>query len=337
MSTPIPLRRRRSDLDATDPEAVRDAILTEVQNEIILAGEPRPRIVLIGDEFTETLDLTTVAKTDPGADLGATFQVLGERPGVEHRFLIFRLQFSDGRRDHQAAMVVHVYEDELLGAILMYQTDPRTGLGQPEPAWRVGDREGLGPFWPTVQPLVEPAPGSRPANLVPAGRPAPEMGACFGELPPDRPLPEGANQLADLAGLISRDRILREGLDGPQVVRFAGRAWEAYLLGPELPSDLDDMIRYLCARDPKADGVALLQLALFPGDGPPQPGLQVVAEQAGKRFEMFGFLEFPEGPAGPKQIGRIVGREVQHPGEGEGWLGVDVDLGWELIPLGGVE
>ena len=337
MSPPIPIRRRRSDLDATDPEAVREAILGEVQNEILLAGEPRPRIVLVGDAFTETLDLTAVSKTDPGADIGATFQALGERPGVEHRLLVFRLQFTDGQREHQAAMVVHIHEDELLGAILMYQTDPRTGLGQPEPAWRVGDREGLGPFWPAVQPLVEPAPGGRPASVIMVGRPEPDIRACFGELPPDKPLPEGAQQLADLAGLISRDRILAEGLDGPQVVRFAGRTWEAWLLGAELPDDLDDMIRHVCSRDPVADGVALLQLALFPGDGPPQPGLQIVAEQAGKRFELFNFLEFPEGPKGPKRIGRIVGREVKHPGDGEGWLGVAPDLNWELRPLGAAE
>ncbi len=337
MLTPIPLRRRRSDLDAADPAAVREAILSEVQNEIVLAGEPRPRIVLVGDEFTETLDLTTVARTDPGADIGATFQLLAERPGVEHQLLVFRLQFTDGKRDHQAAMVVHVHEDELLGAILLYQSDPRTGLGQPEPAWRVGDRDGLGPFWRAVQPLVEPAPGGRPALVVQAGRPTPELRACFGELPPDGPLPETAHQLADLAGLISRDRILAEGLDGPQIVRFAERAWEAYLLGPEPPTDVDDVIRYLCAREPKADGVALLQLALFPGEGPPQPGLQIVAEQAGRRFELFCFLEFPDGPKGPRRLGRVVGREVLHPGEGEGWLGVEVDLGWELKPLDGVE
>ena len=97
------------------------------------------------------------------------------------------------------------------------------------------------------------------------------------------------------------------------------------------------MIRFLCGREPISDGVALLQLALFPDEGPPQPGIQIVAEQAGKRFELFGFLEFPEGPSGPKALGRIVGREVQHPGEGEGWLGVEVDLGWTLTPLGGVE
>ena len=337
MSTPIPLRRRRSVLDTTDPEAVREAILAEVQNEIILAGEPRPRIVLVGDEFTETLDLSTVAKSDPGADIGATFLALAERPGVEHRLLVFRLQFSDGARAYQAAMVVHVFEDELLGAILAYQTDPRTGLGQPEPVWRIGDREGLGPFWPAVQPLVEPAPGGRPASVVVGGRPMPEMGACFGELPPDWPVPEGARQVAEVAGLISRDRILAEGLRGPQIVRFAERAWEAYLLGPELPTDLDDVIRFLCGRDPRADGVALLQLALYPGEGPPQPGLQIVAEQAGRRFELFSFLDFPEGPKGPKKLGRMVAREVQHPGEGEGWLGVEVDLGWELIPLGSVE
>ena len=120
-------------------------------------------------------------------------------------------------------------------------------------------------------------------------------------------------------------------------MRFTGRAWEAYLLGPEPPTDVDDVIRFLCAREPKADGSALLQLALFPGDGPPQPGLQIVAEQAGKRFEMFGFLEFPEGPAGPKRLGRVVGREVLHPGTGEGWLGVAPDLNWELRPLGAAE
>ena len=102
------------------------------------------------------------------------------------------------------------------------------------------------------------------------------MRACFGELPAGKPLPVGANQLADLAGLISRDRILGEGLDGPQVVRFAGHTWDAWLLGPELPTDLDDMVRYVCSREPMADGVALIQLALFPGEGPPQPGLSPV-------------------------------------------------------------
>ncbi len=336
MSTMLPLRRRRSDLDAADPQAVREAVLGQVQDEIVLAGEPRPRIVLVGDDFTETLDLTQLSQRDPEADIGATFQALGRRPGVEHRLLVFRLQFSDGRAARQAAMVVHVHEDELLGALLLYQTDPRTGLGQPAEAWRVGDREGLGPFWPAVQPLVEGS-GGRPAEVMSAGRPIPELRACFGELPPDHPLPEDPRQLADLAGLLSRDRILAEGLDGPQIVRFVERAWEAWLPGPDLPEDLDDLIRHLCWREPRADGVALLQLALFPGEGPPQPGLQIIAERGGARFELFFFLEFPDGPRGPKRLGRVVGREIVPPGEGEGWLGVEVDLGWELRPLGAVE
>ena len=333
MSTPVPLRRRRSALDANDPEAVREAVLLEVQNEVLLAGEPRPRIVAVGDDFTETLDLDALARLDPGADIGATFSALGRRLGVEHRLLVFRLQFSDGRRDRQAAMVVHVHEESLLGAILLYQTDPRTGLGVPDPTWRIGDREGLGPFWPAVQPLLLAAPGARPAELLPQGRPQPELRACFGELPPDRGLPETAQGLADLAGALSRDRILAEGLGGPQVVRFAGRAWEAWLLGSELPDDLDDLIRSICAREEAAEGVALLQLALFPGEGPPQPGLQIVAERLGARFELFCFLEFPEGPRGPRQLGRIVGRALDGPGEGEGWLGVAPELGWELRPL----
>ena len=335
---PPALVRRRSDLDVYDLDAVRRAMLGEVELDLRLRGEPIPRIVLLGDGFRETLMLTELSQRAPDAHSGATFRMLAARDGVEHRFLIARLQFEDGEgRARKAAVVIceHPGEDEeneRLLAILQYEQDPVSHLGVLAPQWQIGDTASLAHLYAPMRAFVEADPGARPGLVVPSGPPEPNIRMTFGELHDHVPLPEDPLKLAHLALSLSVEHILREGPDGPQVLRLRGRSWEVWLLGPELPTDLDDMVRVVAHREPAADAVAVLQIVLYPGSGPPRPGIQVLAELGGQRGELFAFLELSDGLRGPKQLGRVVGRPNKPPAEGEGWLGVAPLVFFELGP-----
>ena len=71
------LERFPNPVDATDAAALRGHLMSKIREEIMLKGEPHPKILLAGDGYIDTLNLDAMSKGDRGASAGATFQALG--------------------------------------------------------------------------------------------------------------------------------------------------------------------------------------------------------------------------------------------------------------------
>jgi hypothetical protein len=132
--------------------------------------------------------------------------------------------------------------------------------------------------------------------------------------------------------------VLTGDLSGSVVVKLTDLAWEVWILGGDsLPTSLEDMLRYIAMTDPPADGMALVQLAIKPGDSPPRPGLEVVAERAGQLAEYWCELDAPNGPAGARIVKQVRQRAPRAVPEGGMWIGVDPMVTFQLGPLGIIE
>lgn len=332
----FPLLRERHSVDVFDVDAPRASICARVREEVRLRGEPHPRLVALGDGVRYTVDLNEVSRTDPEASVALTLGMLAHRADVHRVFLVMRLEGEDAEGGvHPAAFVVEPEDGGgFWTAALLYRVDPACGVGNPEGDWRPwsGPRSGLPPFLEAILAL---APGDRPAALGAPRAAEPDIRAAFGELPEHLPLPGDATQQAELTAAMVSGEVIRDGLSGVIVLRFAGPAWEWWVLGDGLPTNLDDMVRVICARAPPPEGVALVQLARFEGPGHDGVGIQIVAERGGLRAERWILLDFPEGPAGPRRVARIMARTVPLPPEG-GWIGVTPEVDFDLAAMGSV-
>lgn len=208
-------------------------------------------------------------------------------------------------------------------ALLEYRFDEASALGpwqQPD-----GDTDNPAALPPFLHEVAAPPPSARAAQVLDASDTwAPDVRFAFGEVPPESPLPTDAKQMVEFAAALGAvNELLTGKLTGSIVVRIAGRAWEQWVLGDDLPADITEMIRWIANhRLPPADGVALVQIAVRPADEPPVVGMQVIAELGGMCVETWAPIAFPEGPAGPKQIPLIhwwPAFPVQPSGQ---WLGV---------------
>jgi hypothetical protein len=331
----FPLVRFTHAVDVFDDEAPRAWLCERVREEVRLRGEPHPRVVAMGDGIGYTLDLNGVASRDPRASVALTVAALARRAEVHRVFVVMRLEGEGAAGErHLAAFVVEpeADADTLWVASLVYVVDPASGVGDPVGDWSAVTRPS-GALPPFLEPILCVTEGARPADLEPPRPPEPDIRAAFGVVPAELPLPGDAVQQCELTTAMALGEVLREGLSGVIVLRFAGRAWEWWVLGEGLPTDLDEMIRVICARPPVPDGVALVQLARF--DGPVSGvGVQVIAERAGARAERWVLLEFPDGPRGERKVGRILARTLSPPGE-DGWIGVPPIVDFDLTALGG--
>jgi hypothetical protein len=93
------------------------------------------------------------------------------------------------------------------------------------------------------------------------------------------------------------------------------------------------MLRYIAMMDPRADGMALAQLAIRPEDDPPQAGLQLITERAGQMAEYWCELDAPNGPAGPRTVKQILQRAPRPVPEDGMWIGVDPMVVVTLGPI----
>jgi hypothetical protein len=124
-------------------------------------------------------------------------------------------------------------------------------------------------------------------------------------------------------------------MSGSVVVKLANLAWEIWILGGDsLPASLEDMLRYIAMMDPRADGMALVQLAIRPEDDPPRAGLQLIAERGGQMAEYWCEIEAPNGPAGARTIKQILQRPPRPVPEDGMWIGVDPIVVFTLGPIG---
>jgi hypothetical protein len=333
----FPLWREELEPTSLEAEDVRGAVLEAVGLQVQLKGQPLPRLWIVGYEGCSVLDLDPVARQDPGASVAATLAEQLEQPDTRHVFLVIRLQGEDREGVEQSAACVVGRSADSPGwwvATLAYTVDRATGLGRPAAQWGVGEAEDDADLPDFLRPLVTAPPDARPVRTLPARPRPPDIQAAFGDLPAQMALPTGAEGQAELTAALVTQEICRQGITGVMVLRTRGHAWEQWLLGEGLPAGLDDMIRYIASRETAAEGIALVQVALFE-DG--RPGIQIVAERNGDRAECRVYLEFPNGPGGEKVPRDVRWRTLSPPPEGEGWIGVDPMVEFELGPLSGAD
>jgi hypothetical protein len=309
------LARRNIDVDTQDAEQTRTWLMARIREEVRLKGEPHPRLILLFADHEEVFDLDAMAKKDRGASGGATFQALRSRPGVRRRFVVLRMQTTDHEsKEHDFALLF----EELDGpgakrrwwmAMLEFTTDPVTGLGNPAPEWQRSNGETDDPrhLFPFLHEFVAPPPDARAAAFDPPPEMVrPDIKFAFGELPPGAPVPADAKQLVEFAFHLAARELLTGAVKGTVIVRLADRSWEQWVVGDDVPTSNEDMARYIAnVREPVADGVAMVIVAIRPNDEPPQPGIQVVGEMGGYWAELWGPIEFPQGAAGPKVVTRL--------------------------------
>lgn len=327
----VPLQRQPFSADVHDADEVRIALMDEIRTELRLRGEPHPRVYLVGDGYVDTLDLHRVATTEPDAHLGATLALVRTLAGVEHAFVLVQLhaETHDGEQ-HSYALLGALSEDEVAWWALPYETEARSGIGEPG-EWAPTDLE-FGANIDLLRDLFDVPAGARPASVLQPRRAQPDIRAAFFELPRDLGLPEDARSQADLTVRIAVDDLLKGSVAGTVVVKQAGHHGEMWVLNDA--GDLDDAVRSIAQREPAAEGIAVVLLALWEGSDPAQKGVQIVAERDGARVERWFLLDFPEGPAGKPSVARVVERALPVD-EDDGWIGVAPVLAMDFFPLGG--
>lgn len=339
---PVTLVRKSSSLDVHDADAVRASLKESVALEVKLKGQPITKLVFLADGYEEVLDLTTAIRDDRDASMGATFQLLRRRPHVERAFAIIRMETTD--KDDQEHSFALVFEEitELdeprrwWMSMLEFRTDANTELGHLIGEWQDSPYEtpNIDHLMPFLREFAAPPPGSRPARVLPPRATQPDIQVAMDNLPPTAPTPTTARMMAELAAQLAVGDLLKGAVKGTVVVRYAQRVWEMWVLGDDMPTELEDMVRYIAnKREPPAEGVAVAMIAILPQDAPPVPFVQVIGEMDGKFVETRAPIEFAEGPAGPKRLREIRWWDARPVPEAGMWLGVDPVVMFDLGPL----
>ncbi|MFZ5480647.1 MAG: hypothetical protein ACOZNI_28045 [Myxococcota bacterium] len=339
---PVTLVRKSISVDVHDADAVRAWLKESVALEIKLKGQPITQLVFLADGYEEVLDLTTAVRDDRGASMGATFQMLRRRPQVERAFAIVRAEITDKEdKEHSFALVFEEIAEpdeprRWWMSMQEFHTDPNTELGHLIGDWKDAAYEttDINHLMPFLREFAMPPPGSRPARVLPPRATQPDIQVAMDNLPPNAPSPTTAKMMVELAGQLAVGDLLKGAVKGTVVVRYAQRVWEMWVLGGEMPTELEDMVRYIAnKREPPAEGVAVAMVAIMPQDVPPVPFVQVIGEMDGKFVETRAPIEFPEGPAGPKRLREIRWWDAKPVPESGMWLGVDPNVTFDLGPL----
>lgn len=328
------LRRRPGPgLDLADVSATRLWLMERVQREVRQFGAPMQRIYLLNRNSLDILDLEATRLHNPEAHLGATFHLLRRRRGVSQAYLAMDVSAVDPAGcEHRWAVLFEISERpgsrRYWMAALEYRSDPKSGLGIPDPRWmppgsEADDPEQLPHF---LRPVAVPPQGARPAEIgEPSGL---DLTFAFGEIPDNQPIPADARQMIEFAAALgSVHALLTERLVGSLVVRVSGRSWEQWLLGGELSEDLNDRIRWIANdRLPAAEGVALIYITLASKRESNTLGVRAVGEYGGRYVETWAPISLPEGPKGPKRISEVYWSEVGPVLPERRWLGVPSGL-----------
>lgn len=339
---PVTLVRRSTSVDVHDADAARASLKESVALEVKLKGQPITKLVFLADGYEEVLDLTTAIRDDRSASMGATFQLLRRRPEVERAFVVMRMETTD-KEDHEhtyALLFEEIVElDEPCRwwmSMQEFRTDPGNELGHLIGDWQDAPFEtnNIDHLMPFLREFAVPPPGSRPARVMPPRATQPDIQVAMDNLPPTAPTPTTAKMMVELAAQLAVGDLLKGAVKGTVVVRYAQRVWEMWVLGDDMPTDLEGMVRYIAnKREPPAEGVAVAMNAIMPQDTPPVPFVQVIGEMDGKFVETRAPIEFPEGPGGPKRLREIRWWDARPVPEGGMWLGVDPVVLFDLGPL----
>lgn len=329
----IRLDRRAFDADVHDPTEVREALMTLVQTEVRLRGEPHPRLYLTREGCIDALDLNALSTREPDAHVGATVQIARQQVGVIEAWLVVQLLAEDHDGVQHRFALLGCLDPAGVWWMAGYESDPRTGIGVLGD-WHVPDRRIVERAAILDEILAVP-PGAKPADLLAARKPELDLRAAFFEIPEGIATPTDAGTCADAAARIAVPDLLSGALTGTVVVKIAERSGEMWVIG-EYAGDGDDLIRAIASREPAPDAIAIAMLALFEGSDPPQKGVQIVAEYGDQRAERWLLLDFPGGASAPPIVVRAVERRLTVD-EGDGWIGVEPTTPIDLFPVGAGE
>lgn len=198
------------------------------------------------------------------------------------------------------------------------------------------EEEGVGPSKVPIQLRAVRWPMSTVTPLDP-GEPEPfalpDVAMQPGRLTGNDPLPEKAADLATFVGRpFEADLLGGKPAQGPRVVVFRGRDWERYELDGELPTDLDDVVRALCAKEPQPQAVVVVHHSIVTvADGTQARCLLSVAEVAGIRSVRA--MQYVCDPDGKLTSWRLLATPDQHLQGGDGWIGVEpvTALGFDVL------
>jgi len=330
-SPAVALTRRGLSFEVFEEAAFRLGMLERVERQVIFTGSPVPAIHRFAEDHEASLDWSQV--DDPGVDVGATFRAVASDLDAVRTAIVAIL--DDGAGQSSVFVMEAAFDEGQLQrwwlAIRRFEVN-RAGVGRLLGAWSESSgEEGLPPM-PFAR-LVAPPPEARALRVLPPRRPAPDIRVAFGELPAPVPDIIELDRLAELATALFLPDVVREGIDHIKVLRLAGRAWEEWRLRGDLPAELDDMVRYIAQRGQAAEGVVVAQGILFVEEGEPTKALQLRCELGGERQERIFTFRFPDGPQS-RQPSRGLRRDRGPVPEGEGWLGVDPGVSFELGPQG---
>ena len=200
-------------------------------------------------------------------------------------------------------------------------------MGHPVGDWQQPPRDTSNPaeLPPFLVQVAAPPPGGRPAGIRDASDTwQPDIKFAFGDLPDHAQPPVDAKQMVELtAALGVVNELLAGKVQGTVVVRIAGRSWEPWVLGDDMPAPMIEMVRWIANhRLPAAEGVALAQIAVRPQDTPPVPGVQVIGEKDGLFVETWAPIEFPEGPDAKKVVPVVHWWPARPAPETHRWIGI---------------
>ncbi len=328
MTPQTPSRHPLDGLNALDDEGVRAWFQRHLDRVVHLQGQPTPSLHLLFDDHREVLDLARALADDPGVDPAATYAEQVGRTGVRAVVLVAMLQREDGERAAMALSVEHEPgEAGTWWATWRGFVMSPDGIGRFTSDWEDAEGEGAPPE--PFASLVSPSPGARPVTVLPGRMPEPDLRAAFLDLPPDARLPTTALEMTELAAASTMPAVEREGLDHARIFRLRGRACEIWeVRGDELPSSIDDLVRYVCQMGEPAEAVALVVATIFEEDGEPLKAVQIRAELGEGLAERIFTFRLPPG-ASQHVSSKTHWREGTRDA-GRGWLGVDPLVSWEL-------
>ncbi|GEM_PF-1970167 len=324
----VPTRHPLDGTNALDADAVRTWFQDHLDRVVHLEGQPTPSLHLFFDGHREELDLVAALAQDPGVDPAATYAAQAARLEVRCAVLVAILERDDGERAALAVSVEHLGgEPSSWWATWRGFTMSSDGIGTFTSGWE--GMAGDGPIPAPFDALVVRAPGARAAALLPGRMPEPDLRAAFIELEPDARLPTTALEMTEFAAASTMPTVEREGLDHARIFRLRGRSCELWeVRGGELPSSIDDLVRYVCQMGEPAEAVALVVATVFEEDGEPLKAVRIRAEQGDGLAERIFTFRVPPGAdrhVASKTHWREGSRDAQR-----GWLGVDPLVSWEL-------
>ena len=210
MATPYAPERRLLSIDVNDDEEVRGWLAQLLAEQVMTRREPVPAINLLKDDHEEVLDRTALRQADPEADLAATWAAVCARRDVERRILVLRLEHGDG--NVEACMLEETWDD---GAPTGWWFAHRRfgvvdGIGQLlGGGWQQHAGEGRAPE--PFASMLTPAPGARPARLLPARAPEAQVWMQTDEVADGVRFPTTAMEMAEQTQSVVTGSLEREG------------------------------------------------------------------------------------------------------------------------------